>query len=151
MEVPDTEEQSQVDDSSPKITTPIEEEQKDEDEHMSNAREEPKGGGESKGDKPKLDGTANATHSVGTVKDFRASSTTTTTPLTPTEIENLKKTKPAEYLKAIMSGRKSSTSNSSTTSDGNLSVKPTNQILHKIRETVFDNNLIREKVCICCC
>lgn len=42
-----------------------------------------------------------------------------------------------------MSTRKSLTFNSSTTSGGHLSVETTHQILHKIRETVFDVNLIQ--------
>lgn len=42
-----------------------------------------------------------------------------------------------------MNTRTSSTSNSSPAFGGHLSVEPNDQILHKVREKVFDVNLIQ--------
>lgn len=48
-----------------------------------------------------------------------------------------------EYLKVVMNARTSSTSNSSTTFGGCPTIEPIDQLFHKIREKVFDIDLIQ--------
>lgn len=108
MEIPDTKEheQAKLDDSSPKIPNHDEDGQNDEDETMPDVDEEIQA--EKGPHKTPMDNIVATNPSAGIVKEPIISSNVTNTPLTQEELDNLKKDKPTEYLKAMMSARASS-------------------------------------------
>lgn len=84
--------------------------------------------------------------STGIIKEPIISSKVSNTPPTQEELNDPKKRKPSEYLKAMMGARVSSiekASSSSTASGSCSTVETTDQLLQQIREQAFDVYLIQ--------
>lgn len=82
----------------------------------------------------------------GIVKELITSSKVSNIPLTQEELDNMKKKKPSEYVKVMMSAWESYTkkgSSSSTASGSRSTVEPADRLLQPIREQAFDVNLIQ--------
>lgn len=146
MEIPNTKEQEQAkpDDSSPKIPNHDEDGRNYEDENMINMDEENQN--EEGPHKTPMDNIVVTNPSSMTIKKPIISLKVTNIPLTQEELDNLKKNKPVEYLKPMMSVRVSSIekgSSSSTTYGIRSIVETTDQLLQQIREQDFDVNLIQ--------
>lgn len=105
MEILDTKEHEKAkpDDSSPKIPNHDEDGQNDEDETMHNVDEEVLANEGPHKDKGPMDNVVSTKPPPRIIKDLITSSNIPNTPLTQEELDNLKKTKPAEYSKAVIS------------------------------------------------
>ena len=103
--------QEKIDDSSPKILNqgeyfPDKEEDEDEDHSMFDIPVDPR---EEEEDDANPGGMPTKNQTLGTYKDFKTHSTSTTATFSLEELETLNKNKPSEHLKVIMSTRGSST------------------------------------------
>lgn len=144
-------------DSSPEIPPQGKDLEMEEDQHVSNIDEVDERSKEDEGAKPivedglineaasKPEGVDKSNQPFGTITQPTTTSTTTPRNISQVELDNLKETNPAGFLKAMMNARSISSEKGGTSS--NISreklMEPSSQsLLLQIKERVFDTNLI---------